>query len=329
MFAGRKLKRLAGEVSLRISALLSGQSDQASYRCDLIGRYPELLDSFANLERWFGRQAEAAAAPTPSDEENALVLELRECLRSARDELGQLRGELEEGRYRLRASDERLAACAEREEIWEVTRNLLTEVCWELVIVDGDPAHPDNQLRWSRQFRDLLGYSERDFQNDLEGYYSIVNPDDLNRVVAVVSEYFRIGDISSPYSVEYRMRHKSRGEVWFRERGQGVLGRDGKLCRIIGAVRDISDERLAETIRVREQAGIQATYEQISQVVGVIKGIADQTNLLALNAAIEAARAGEQGRGFAVVADEVKKLAGRTREATQKIQEMLTARAAC
>ncbi|WPC03872.1 PAS domain-containing methyl-accepting chemotaxis protein [Pseudomonas benzenivorans] len=327
MFAGRKLKRLAGEVSLRISSLLNGQSDQASYRCDLIGRYPELLDSFANLERWFGRQAEAAAVMTPLDDESDLVRELGECLQSARDELGQLRGDVEDGRHKLHALDERLAACAEREEVWEVTRNLLTEVCWELVIVDGDPTHPDNQLRWSQQFRDLLGYSERDFQNDLEGYYSIVNPDDLNRVVAAFTEYLRAGDISSPYTVEYRMRHKSRGEVWFRERGQGVLDRDGKLCRIIGAVRDISDERLAETIRAREQAGMKTTYEQISQVVSVIKGIADQTNLLALNAAIEAARAGEQGRGFAVVADEVKKLAGRTREATQKIQEMLTARA--
>ncbi|MNF29787.1 Biofilm dispersion protein BdlA [compost metagenome] len=328
MFAGRKLKRLAGEVSMRISSLLNGQSDQASYRCDLIGRYPELLDSFANLERWFGRQAEAAAVTTPLDNESALVRELHECLQSARDELGQLRGEVEEGRHQLFALDERLAACAERERVWEVTRNLLTEVCWELVIVDGDPAHPDNQLHWSRQFRDLLGYSARDFQNDLEGYYSIVNPDDLNRVVAAFTKYLQAGDISSPYTVEYRMKHKSRGEVWFRERGQGVLDRDGNLCRIIGAVRDISDERLAETIRARELAGMQTTYEQISQVVSVIKGIADQTNLLALNAAIEAARAGEQGRGFAVVADEVKKLAGRTREATQKIQEMLTVRAA-
>jgi methyl-accepting chemotaxis protein len=100
---------------------------------------------------------------------------------------------------------------------------------------------------------------------------------------------------------------------------EAASGRD-QAREAVKAINTVSDEISSSTSMVEDLAG---RVRDIGQVLDVIRGIAEQTNLLALNAAIEAARAGEQGRGFAVVADEVRALAARTQASTGEIEAMI------
>ena len=136
--------------------------------------------------------------------------------------------------------------------------------------------------------------------------------DEIDMVATAMNEMTTtVLEVSQNTTQTAEAAHKANSEA--------IAGRE-VMYEMLGAMETLQ-QRIESAAQVITQ--LESSSEKISSVLEVINGISEQTNLLALNAAIEAARAGEQGRGFAVVADEVRGLAGRTQSSTNEIRTMI------
>ncbi|MCG7584041.1 methyl-accepting chemotaxis protein [Photobacterium sp. OFAV2-7] len=161
--------------------------------------------------------------------------------------------------------------------------------------------------------QDLGQYAERSAQlSNLASQRVSEQQNDVNQIATAIHEMSATsGEVANHAEMTAAAAQASTAAC---EQGQGVIGQNrNAITSLANQVQDA-----ANVIHELEN-----NAQGINQILSTIQGIAEQTNLLALNAAIEAARAGEQGRGFAVVADEVRVLSQRTHDSTEEIRSMI------
>jgi methyl-accepting chemotaxis protein len=200
-----------------------------------------------------------------------------------------------------------------------------------LAVVEFDPA--GHVLAANKAFLDLFGYA----LDEVVGRHHRMFCEPAHAASPAYVELWAKLGRGECDSGRYQRLTRTGGKVFVQASYSPVPGPDGRTVKVVKMAADVTREVEAEQEQARQQEALRAesearqaelgrSLEQMGEIVAAIRSIAGQTNLLALNAAIEAARAGEAGRGFSVVAQEVKKLAADTRAATERAAAMIAAR---